>query len=41
MFVSKFKLFEQSIGCKAETAEALIKAACVLHNFICIKEGVF
>ncbi|XP_022165851.1 uncharacterized protein LOC111030591 [Myzus persicae] len=41
MLVSKFRLFEQPIGCKVETAEALIKAAGVLHNFIRIKEGVF
>ncbi|CAI6355220.1 unnamed protein product [Macrosiphum euphorbiae] len=41
MLVSKFRLFEQPIGCKVETAEALIKAACVLHNFIRIREGVF
>jgi len=41
MLVSKFRLFEQPIGCKVETAESLIKAACVLHNFIHIKENVF
>lgn len=41
MLVSKFRLFEQPIGCKIKTAESLIKAACVLHNFIRIEEGIF
>lgn len=41
MLVSKFRLFEQPIACKIETAESLIKAACILHNFIRVREGVF
>jgi len=41
MLVSKFRLFEQPIGCKIETAESLIKAACVLHNFVRMREGIF
>lgn len=40
MLVSKFRLFEQPMGCKVETAESIIKAACVLHNFIRIREGI-
>lgn len=29
------------MSCKIAMAESLIKAACVLHNFIRIKEGIF
>lgn len=41
ILVTKFRLFEQPMGCKIETAESLIKTACVLHNFIRLREGVF
>lgn len=34
MLVSKFRLFEGPICCKEETINSVIKAACVLHNFI-------
>ncbi|XP_060876779.1 uncharacterized protein LOC132949746 [Metopolophium dirhodum] len=41
MLVSKFRLFEGPICCKEETINFIIKAACVLHNFIRIKQGIF
>jgi len=41
MLVSKFRLFEGSICCKEETINNIIKAACVLHNYIRIKQGIF
>ncbi|KAJ8937741.1 hypothetical protein NQ318_009151, partial [Aromia moschata] len=41
MLVSKFRLFEGPICCKEETINSVIKAACVLHNFIRIKQGIF
>lgn len=41
MLVSKFRVFEQPLGCKVTTCESVIKAACVLHNFIRIREGKF
>ncbi|KAJ8952676.1 hypothetical protein NQ318_020991 [Aromia moschata] len=34
-------LFEGPICCKEETINSVIKAACVLHNFIRIKQGIF
>jgi hypothetical protein len=36
----KFCLFEGTICCKEETIHFIIKAACVLHNFIPIKQGI-
>jgi len=41
MLVSKFRLFEGPICCKEETINNIIKAACVLHNYIRIKQGIF
>jgi hypothetical protein len=41
MLVSKFRLFEGPIFCKEETINNIIKAACVLHNYIRIKQGIF
>lgn len=41
MLVSKFRLFEGPICCKEETINSVIKAACVLHNFIRIKQGKY
>lgn len=41
MLVSKFQIFQRSILCQEKTAISVIKAACVLHNFIKIIEGKF
>lgn len=41
MLVSKFRLFEGPMCCKEETINSVIKAACVLHNFIRIKQGKY
>lgn len=41
MLVSKFRLFEGPICCKEETINNIIKAACVLYNYIRIKQGIF
>jgi len=41
MLVSKFRVFEQPLACKIKTCESVIKAACVLHNFIRMREGTF
>lgn len=34
MLVSKFRIFETPISCSVEKAVKIVKAACVLHNFI-------
>lgn len=34
MLVSKFRIFETPIPCSIEKAVKIVKAACVLHNFI-------
>jgi hypothetical protein len=39
MLTSKFLVFEGPIACKEDYAVAIVKAACVLHNFIRILEG--
>lgn len=39
MLVSKFRVFETPIACGEECVDNIIKAACVLHNFIRTKEG--
>lgn len=41
MLVSKFRVFETAICSKEETIINIIKAACVLHNFIRTREGRF
>lgn len=41
MLVSKFTIFQRPLLCKEKTAVSVIKAACVLHNFIKITEGTF
>ncbi|KAJ8948219.1 hypothetical protein NQ314_008456 [Rhamnusium bicolor] len=41
MLVSKFRVFETPIACGQERVDSIIKAACVLHNFIRIKERRF
>jgi hypothetical protein len=38
---AKFKIFEGPICCKEETANSIIKASVVLHNFIRTWEGPF
>jgi hypothetical protein len=39
MLTSIFRVFEQPVCCKPDTVDIIIKAACVLHNFIRIWEG--
>lgn len=34
MLVFKFRIFETTISCSVEKAVKIVKAACVLHNFI-------
>jgi hypothetical protein len=41
MLTSKFRVFEGPISCNEDCAVAIVKAACILHNFICICEGKF
>nr|CAI5869541.1 unnamed protein product [Callosobruchus analis] len=41
MLVKKFAIFQGPILCQEQTAIPVIKAACVLHNFIKISEGKF
>lgn len=40
MMTSKFRLLESPISCKLEKIDTLVKALCVLHNFIRIHDGV-
>lgn len=39
ILVSKFRIFEGPICCDEDTVKNIVKAACVLHNFIRIREG--
>lgn len=41
MLVSKFRIFETPIACGQNTVDNIIKAACILHNFIRSTEGRF
>lgn len=41
MLVSKFEIFQRPMLCQEDTAILVIKSACVLHNFIKLKEGRF
>jgi hypothetical protein len=41
MLTSKFRVFEGPIACNEDCAVAIVKASCVLHNFIRIREGKF
>lgn len=41
MLVAKFEIFQKPMCCGRETAIDVIKAACILHNFIKHKEGKF
>lgn len=39
MLVSKFKIFETEIECEPDKVVDIVKAACILHNFIIKNEG--
>jgi hypothetical protein len=41
MLISKFCVLETSISVKDDYADDIVKAACVLHDFARIREGVF
>lgn len=41
MMASKFKILERPINFKTERIEMVIKAICVLHNFICVYNGKY
>ena len=41
MLISKFRVFERPISCNEECAVNVIKAACILNNFIRNREGKF
>ncbi|KAL4121970.1 hypothetical protein QTP88_014385 [Uroleucon formosanum] len=41
MMASKFKILERSINFKTERIETVIKAVCVLHNFIRVYDGKY
>lgn len=41
MLASKFEIFQRPIMCHEDTAIKVIKAACILHNFIKMVEGHF
>ncbi|XP_055627766.1 uncharacterized protein LOC129778273 [Toxorhynchites rutilus septentrionalis] len=41
MLTSKFEIFQRPILCQEESAISIIKSACVLHNFIKLREGTF
>lgn len=41
MLTSKFRVFEGPIACSEDCAVAIVKTACVLHNFIRFREGEF
>ena len=39
ILVSKWRIFRQPIIAKVETVDAIVKAACVLHNFLRRRDG--
>lgn len=41
MLVSKFKILERPINFKVDRIEIMVKALCVLHNFIRVHNGIF
>ncbi|KAJ8931376.1 hypothetical protein NQ314_015721 [Rhamnusium bicolor] len=41
MLCSKFRVFHTPIACNVDKAENIVKATCVLHNFIRKHDGVF
>lgn len=41
MLVSKFRIFEKQIQCEPDKVIHIVKAACILHNFIRIHDGCF
>lgn len=41
MMASKFKILERPISFKTERIEMVIKAVCVLHNFIRVHDGKY
>lgn len=41
MLVSKFRIFEKQINCQPDKAVDIVKAACILHNFIRKHDGIF
>jgi hypothetical protein len=41
MLTFKFRVFEGPIACNEDCAVAIVQVACVLHNFIRIREGTF
>ncbi|PNF17663.1 hypothetical protein B7P43_G07338 [Cryptotermes secundus] len=41
MLASKFRILEKAIACKPNKTDAIIRAICVLHNFIRLKDGLF
>ncbi|KAJ8975683.1 hypothetical protein NQ317_001784 [Molorchus minor] len=41
ILTSKFRIFEGPICCEDETVKKIVQAACVLHNFIRVREGIF
>lgn len=41
MLVSKFRIFETQIGCEPDKVVHIVKAACILHNFIRKHDGKY
>ncbi|KAJ8882604.1 hypothetical protein PR048_014415 [Dryococelus australis] len=41
MLTSKFRVFDGPVACNEDCTVAIVKAACVLHNFIRFLEGKF
>lgn len=41
MLVSKFKILERPINFKVDRIEIMIKALCVLHNYIRVHDGIY
>ncbi|XP_066999876.2 putative nuclease HARBI1 [Anabrus simplex] len=41
MLASKFRVLGTAIACKPDKIDNIIRAICVLHNFIRLKDGVF
>jgi len=41
MMASKFKILERPINFKTERIEIVVKAICVLHNFIRVHDGTY
>jgi hypothetical protein len=40
ILASKWRIFYRPIGVGVEFCDSMVKACCVLHNYVCQKDGI-